>query len=588
MSGKIPKDFIQQLLARADLQDLIGHRIDLKRAGHIYKACCPFHQEKTPSFSVDPVKQFYYCFGCHAHGNAIDFLIQYDHLSFVEAVEELARIQGVEVPTSSGGEKAESQDHIFKILDQASQFYQAQLRQPELAAAGIEYIKGRGLNGEIAKEFAIGFAPAGWNHLEQFLQSRGFSQQNMLDAGLVVRGSKGNLYDRFRNRVIFPIRNRRGQTIGFGGRMIDPNDNPKYLNSPETPVFHKGQELYGLFEATQRLRKIDRLFAVEGYMDVVSLAQFGIHNSVATLGTAVTTEHLQKVFRICDELVFSFDGDSAGRKAAWKALEISLPLLNGKRQAKFLFFPDQDDPDSFIRSKGTDAFELALQQATPLSKFFFDQLGSVVDLSSIDGRSKLVELAKPLIQQIQNEAYREMMLQQLAELVRLPNENVAKMVPSTHTPMEPRPLVRRPNNKGSPSAIRSAILLLIHEPSLGQQTKETDFIRTLTEPGANLLSDMVEYCHQSTDMSTGQLLENFRDHEYATYLAKLAGQPMLLETNLTEQWVGTIETLRRRSWEQELQILKDKDRRGEELSMGEKTEMVRLVQVLFHSRAPQN
>ena len=587
MSGKIPKDFIQQLIAKADLTDLVSHRIDLKRVGNIYKACCPFHQEKTPSFTVDSVKQFYYCFGCHAHGNAIDFLLQYDHLSFIEAIEELARLQGVDVPRSDAViEPQESFDPLFKALEEANQFFQKQLRLPEVAKDAIEYLKQRGLNGETAKEFEIGFAPSGWHNLQAPLQSHGISEQRLLDAGLLVSGDKGNRYDRFRNRIMFPIRNRRGQTIGFGGRIIDPNDNPKYLNSPELPVFHKGRELYGLFEATKRLRKITRLLVVEGYMDVVSLAQFGIHNAVATLGTAVTADHLQKVFRICDEVVFSFDGDAAGYKAAWKALEISLPLLNGKRQAKFLFLPEKEDPDSFVRSQGTEQFEIALERAVPLSQFFWSHLSIELDLSSIDGRSKMVDLAKPLIQQIQNMPYREMMLQELALQVRLPNADLDKMIPNPKAapplPQSPPP---KPRNKSMPSAIRSAIVQLLHQPTLGSTEKDYGFIQNLPDPGAALLAELITFTQEHHTLSTGGLLEHWRDHESGALLSKLAAQPLLLETNAEAQWSEFMQTLRKRSWEQQLETLKQKSRLGEVLSPQEQVEMIRLTQCLLQPKS---
>ena len=357
MSGLIPKQFIADLVDRADVVEVVGRRVQLKKAGKEFKSCCPFHDEKTPSFTVSPSKGFYHCFGCGAHGNALDFLMQYDHMEFVEAIESLANSMGVEVPREeSPGRPARSYDALFELVARVSRYFEAELKASHPA---VNYLKARGIDGATAKRFGLGYAPAGWsNVLDKFGTSRE-AIERLLATGLIIRKDDGKHYDRFRDRIMFPIRDARGRTIGFGGRVMG-NDEPKYLNSPETVLFHKGRELYGLYEARQALRSIDRLVVVEGYMDVIGLARHGIDFATATLGTATTDEHLSRLFRMCDEVSFSFDGDRAGRAAAWKALENALPLIREGRQIRFVFLPEGQDPDSYVQEFGADAFVKAL------------------------------------------------------------------------------------------------------------------------------------------------------------------------------------------------------------------------------------
>src|SRR5210317_1706727 len=393
MAGRIPQSFIDELLNRVDIVDLIDARLQLKKAGREYQACCPFHNEKTPSFTVSPGKQFYHCFGCGAHGSAISFLMEYDNLAFPEAIEELARSVGMEVPRESGSQapQAEQQrtDH-YALLERVDHFYRSQLRQHAQADKAVAYLKDRGLSGEIAQTFGLGYAPPGWDSLlKQFGDPE--SQRLATELGLLVEKDDGGRYDRFRDR--------RGRCIGFGGRVLG-DEKPKYMNSPESPVFHKGRELYGLFEARKANQKLERLLVVEGYMDVVALAQFGLTNAVATLGTATTPEHLERLYRTVSEVVFCFDGDAAGRRAAWRALENALPVLRDGREARFLFLPEGEDPDSLVRRIGAETFRKKTVESVPLSRFFYESLSQQVDTDSVDGRARLVELAKPLLQKL--------------------------------------------------------------------------------------------------------------------------------------------------------------------------------------------
>ncbi len=418
MAGRIPHSFIDELLARIDIVDVIDARVPLKKAGREYKACCPFHSEKTPSFTVSQVKQFYHCFGCGQHGTAISFLMEYEHMDFVEAVEELAHHAGLEVPHEAGtpGTHADSTQPGYTLLERVSGYYREQLRNHPQAGRAVEYLKQRGLTGDVAARFHIGFAPPGWDNLAHALNADSATQQLLLELGLTVKrtDSKG-AYDRFRDRVMFPIHDRRGRTIGFGGRVLD-DSTPKYMNSPESAVFHKGQELYGLYEARKTVRKLERMLVVEGYMDVVALAQFDINYAVATLGTSTTPEHLERLYRTVPEVVFCFDGDRAGRDAAWRALENALPVLTDGREARFLFLPEGEDPDTLVRKTGKEGFEQRIATATHLSDYLFDRLSAQLDIGSIDGRARLVAQARPLLATLPDSMFRQLMTERLAEL----------------------------------------------------------------------------------------------------------------------------------------------------------------------------
>ena len=390
MAGLIPQSFIDEVLDRTDIVDIISSRVQLKKAGKNYSACCPFHEEKTPSFTVTQEKQFYHCFGCGASGNAIGFLMEYERLEFIEAIEYLAKNAGLEVPkaTSSSSRIEKKQRNLYSILIESDKFFRTQLRQHPEAKSAITYLKKRGLSGKIAAKFGIGFAPNSWDLLLNTLS--GEENQKLLEQSgmLISKPEEKKLYDRFRNKIMFPIRDQRGRTVGFGGRVLD-DSKPKYINSPETPIFQKGRELFGLYEARKSLKAIPNIIMVEGYLDVISLSQFEIHNAVASLGTSLTENHLHKIFRYTPEIIFCFDGDDAGRKAAARALETCLPQMRDGFSAKFIFLPESEDPDSMIRKMGKEKFLDFLKTAIPLSDYFFDHYSSEIDTSTMDGKARL-------------------------------------------------------------------------------------------------------------------------------------------------------------------------------------------------------
>ncbi len=510
MSGLIPESFIEELLGRVDIVEVIERHVPLKRAGREFQACCPFHEEKTPSFTVSPQKQFYHCFGCGAHGSAIGFMMNYEGLEFPDAIEELARRAGLKVPREAGSAPRRSTE-TYDILEAAAKYYVECLKNHPPA---IEYLKGRGLSGEIAKEFGIGYAPAGWDGL---LKKLGTSPENIaqLKRGGMLSEGKSGQYDKFRNRIMFPIHDRRGRVIAFGGRALD-DDGPKYLNSPETELFHKGRELYGLYLARRKQGRMDRILVTEGYTDVVALAQFGMRNTVATLGTATTSDQAELLFRAADEVVFCFDGDNAGRKAAWRALENTLPLLKEGRQARFLFLPEGEDPDTMVRSAGIEAFEELVQNAQPLSAFFFDHFAGQVDMESIDGRARLVELARPELAKIPEGVFREMMFEQLEKLARHRVETAAP--PPTEAPRRPRPSAQ-PGHKRTP--MRLALAHLVQRPALAELVDEKRFKQNGL-PGVDILLELVEFCRQRPHMTTAQLLELWRENAAQAHLQTLA------------------------------------------------------------------
>ena len=524
MAGLIPQDFIDDLIARADIVEVVGRRVQLKKAGREYKACCPFHDEKTPSFTVSPGKGFYHCFGCGAHGTAIGFLMEYDHMDFVEAIESLAHSMGVDVPRSESDKPARRYDELFSLLDTVSRHFQACLKDAPLA---IEYVKGRGIDGSTAKRFGIGYAPDGWsNVLDKFGKSPE-AIERLLATGLIIAKDNGQHYDRFRDRIMFPIRDARGRTIGFGGRIMGDGE-PKYLNSPETVLFHKGRELYGLYEARQALRHIDQLVVVEGYMDAVALARHGIDFAVATLGTATTSEHLNRLFRMTDNICFAFDGDRAGRKAAWRALENAMPQIREGRQVRFLFLPEGHDPDSYVNEFGTDAFLKALDDGVALSEFLIEELASQVDMSTIDGRARLAELARPLVGRVPPGVYRELLVDSLAESVGLTAAKLEKMLGETGSQRPgaaATPHVRRQGRRqhaaGQPSVVRHAISLVLNYPAAGQKA-DIEKIAGIGRKGADLLQSLIETVQEDPNITTAGLLERYRHDEQGRHLGKLA------------------------------------------------------------------
>ncbi|CAM3995258.1 MULTISPECIES: DNA primase [Pseudomonadaceae] len=441
MAGLIPQSFIDDLLNRTDIVDVVSSRIQLKKTGKNYSACCPFHKEKTPSFTVSPDKQFYYCFGCGAGGNALGFVMDHDQLEFPQAIEELAKRAGMDVPREESGRGHKPRQPVdsplYPLLNAAAEHYRQALKSHPQRKYAVDYLKGRGLSGEIARDFGIGFAPPGWDNLLKQLGADALQQKVMIDAGLLIENAEnGRRYDRFRDRIMFPIRDSRGRVIAFGGRVLG-DDKPKYLNSPETPVFHKGQELYGLYEARKHNRDLDEIMVVEGYMDVIALAQQGLRNAVATLGTATSEEHLKRLFRIVPSVLFCFDGDAAGRNAAWRALESTLSSLQDGRRARFLFLPEGEDPDTLVRAEGTDAFRARINQhAQPLADYFFQQLCEEADPRSLEGKAHLVTLAAPLIDKIPGNNLRALMRQRLSEITGLSGEALSQVAsaPRSHAP----------------------------------------------------------------------------------------------------------------------------------------------------------
>ena len=444
MAGLIPQSFIDNMLDRVDIVEVVDHRVKLKKAGKNYSACCPFHDEKTPSFTVSPEKQFYYCFGCGASGNALGFIMDYERLSFPEAIEQLARTVGLEVPrevmTEAQEKREQERRSIYTLLGKASEFYQAQLRQHPSKQMAVNYLKGRGLDGKTAKAYGVGFAPPGWDNLLKSLATNDEDKHLLIEGGMLIHHEQDKkLYDRFRHRIMFPIHDTRGRVIGFGGRVLG-DDKPKYLNSPETPVFHKGQELYGLFEARLAYRDLPRLLVVEGYMDVVSLAQFGICYGVATLGTACGEDHLDRAFKYTNEVVFCFDGDKAGRAAAHRALEASLTTMADGRTVKFLFLPEGEDPDTLVRQIGPEKFERMIELAVPLEDFLFDAVAEGLNIRTMEGRATFSKRAAPLLEKLPKSVFRELMFENLATRTGLSRSILQELVTEPVTFAEPLPV----------------------------------------------------------------------------------------------------------------------------------------------------
>ena len=536
MAGRIPQAFIDELIARTDIVELIGSRVQLKKAGREWKACCPFHNEKTPSFWVSPEKQFYHCFGCLAHGTALGFLMEHDKLPFPDAVEELASRLGLEVPRDDGGAaRARPGEDLYDLLAQVTQFYRDNLRESARAKA---YLDGRGITTESCVKFAIGHAPDAWDAVLKRFGGSPLRDRALLDAGLVIeRSGKGEsgFYDRFRDRIVFPIRDARGRPIAFGGRIIELGE-PKYLNSPETPLFHKGRELYGLYEARQALRKVERLLVVEGYVDVVRLAQAGINYAVATLGTATTPEHLNRLFRVTSELVFCFDGDNAGRNAAWRALENALEHARDGRQLRFLFLPEGEDPDTLVGAEGAEAFEARIAQAQPISEFLVTQLVARTDLASVDGRARLAELARPLLARVPAGVYHELLMDRLASEVRMPAGRLAELLRARPpagrnlpAPTRSRPRTGRPaRSAGRHPLLTQAIMLTLHHPGAARIIVAVPAWLVGDAKGFAVLRELLETARAEPKLTTAQLVERWRDRPEGGRLAELAGEESLV------------------------------------------------------------
>jgi len=579
VAGLIPQNFIDDLISRSDIVEVINARVPLKRKGKEFTACCPFHNEKTPSFTVSENKQFFYCFGCHAKGNVIGFLMDYEHLSYVDAIESLAADAHLDVPHEDNGRANQNQEDkqpLYNILKQASELFQEELKTSQRA---VDYLKQRGLSGEIAKQFKIGYAPDGWDFLISHL---GKSKDHMLalsKTGLIVNKENNKNYDRFRDRIIFPITDQRGRIIGFGGRILDQGE-PKYLNSPENAVFHKGFELYGLYETKMALRKIERIIVVEGYMDVVALAQSGINYAVASLGTATTTEQIQKTFRTTHEIIFCYDGDNAGKKAAWRALENTLSVIRDGMIAKFLFLPDKEDPDTMVRKEGKEAFEQRIKNATALSEFLFEHLKQECDISNKEGQALLASKANKLIQKMHNSLFKDLLIEELSSIVGLSQQHLESKISSATEKNIPLPKKTKPV-RGQHILInktRIAIALLIQNPALATQHKVPDGFKQAFKKGLSLLHTLQQTIESNSEITSAALLERFRDseHENALHTMSMLQTPETENTdNILDVYKDIIERL---SIEDRYEFLTSKLEAGKKLTEDEMQEYKNLLQ----------
>ena len=588
--GRIPREFIDELLIRADVVDVINARVPLKKKGREYTACCPFHNEKTPSFTVSPNKQFYHCFGCGVHGSAISFLMEYEHLDFVEAIESLAESMGITVPREAGGkgpsdEQRQRSKDLFTLLQDASEFYQLQLKGSDKA---VNYLKGRDLSGEVSKRFGIGYSPAGWDNLyKPFLKN--YPEQQLVDSGLVIKNvddpNNVKTYDRYRDRIMFPIRNRKGQTIGFGGRVLG-DDLPKYINSPETSVFHKGSELYGFYEARMHTKKLERIVVVEGYMDVIALAQFGVSYAVATLGTATTQEHIKQLFRAVPEVIFCFDGDRAGREAAWRALENALPVMQDGKEIRFLFLPDGEDPDTQIRKIGQEAFEELFTEASSLTGYFAENLHDRFNITSDEGRSRFIQEASILLQKMPDTLIKDQLISRLAKQTNIEERVLRKRISKPENNYEDkfqaelgRPVSRLSNREVRQTPIRYAISLLLSKPDLVQFVENIEQIVLSKLPGSDLLTTLIETLQESPNINAAALLERWRNTEFeAPLILLMKWQPESDDEEVLRcEFEDCLKHIHKRANEIKVESLLHKERTGG-LNDQEKQELLFLLQ----------
>lgn len=549
----IPRDFINLLLARIDIVDLINTQLPLrKKSGNNYFARCPFHTEKSASFSVSQSKQFFYCFGCGAHGNAIDFVMQHDHLSFPDAIEMLARHIGLEVPQEKGAiRKNDSLPALYDLVAKAAAHYYLQMSQSKRAVA---YLKQRGITGPIAKLFQLGYAENGWHQLLDHFGRTEADKEKLHQAGLIIKKSEGNYYDRFRDRIIFPIHDYRGRIIGFGGRIIDQGE-PKYLNSPETPLFQKGHELYGLHQVLKANHKLDCILIVEGYMDVIALFQHGIHYVVATLGTATTKHHLERLSRYTADIIFCFDGDKAGQTAAFRALEVVFPMMDDHLQIRFLFLPDGEDPDSLIRREGKTNFETRLHTATPLSKLFFDSLSAQCDMDMMEGRARLASLALEWIKKLPANLFRNLLLEELSKRTRIDLAQLKRQLGGhIQEKIFPAPMQDLMDVQNLAPPMRLILSLLIKYPELIKQIPEHFSISSLQ--GALFLRQLIDIIQKQPNITTGGLFECYRDKKEAQLMVKLAQLEQNIPKNgLEREFIGALRQLMFLTHQQEINRL---------------------------------
>lgn len=572
MSGLIPQEFIDELLHRTDLVELVDSYVPLKKRGTSHLACCPFHNEKSPSFNVVAKKQFYHCFGCGASGNAISFIMNYLNQGFIEAIETLAARLGLSVPRDGQIEKNNSVNDLYKLLSDVSVYYQKKLKYD--GGVAIEYLRSRGLSGEIAKLYQLGFAPEGWHNLEKsFTQN----QRELIATGMLIQTDEGKIYDRYRNRVMFPIHDRHGRVIGFGGRILEPDQKPKYLNSPETVIFQKSRELYGLHQVLNQKQAIDHIIIVEGYMDVIALAQHGIMNAVATLGTATSTWHIQLLAKHTKHLIFCFDGDTAGRQAAWRGLESSFPHLNTGLDASFIFLPDGHDPDSLVRQEGKENFLARLKHATPLHRFFLDSLAKDINLLNPAGKTQLINLTKPYLQKMTESSYKQLLIDDLARLTHIENHRLNLLISDNS---EVKSIEKSSTITRSP--VRIAIALLLQNPEIYSQCAQQINTELLDKKEHFILLKIIDQLKSNPQNNTAALIESWRNTSYFESINKLAAwEHQVPDQELIKEFIDTFLFLQKQNKEQKIRQFIEKSRQ-QGLTATEKLQLQEMLKERHH------
>ena len=545
MLGLIPRPFIDELLTRIDLVEFIDSFVPLKKSGHNFTACCPFHNEKTPSFNVVAKKQFYHCFGCGASGNAISFAMNYLHLSFSDAIESLASRIGLKVPREGNIKETQQSITLYQFLNQVANFYQQKLKNEGTEA--VTYLKQRGLSGEIARMYQLGYAPPGWHNLEEKFKS---NKEELIATGMIIQKDDLKTYDRYRQRIMYPIHDRQGRIIGFGGRVIDANQKPKYLNSPETSIFQKSRELYGLHQVLKQQKNIDYIIIVEGYMDVIALAQHGVLNAVGTLGTATSSYHIQLLSKHTKKIIFCFDGDTAGRQAAWRALENSISQLNSGLDARFIFLPEGQDPDSLIRDEGKEAFLIRLENAISLNNFFINTITQGIDTKNHAGKSQLIIAAKPYLAKMLDGPYKQLLIDEIARLTRIDNHHINKLIyekPDNNI---------KPNQNITRSPIKIAIALLLQHPEIYEQCKEKLSTTILDTQKQRVLTTLLKQVTENPELNTAKFVELWRDSPIFESLTKLATwDHQVPESALVKEFGDIIQFLAKQNKENKIQQL---------------------------------
>ncbi|MFJ1269858.1 DNA primase [Legionella lytica] len=568
MSGLIPQPFIDDLLQRTDLVELIDGYVPLKKRGNSYTACCPFHNEKSPSFNVVARKQFYHCFGCGASGNAISFVMNYLNQGFIDAIETLATRVGLTVPRDGQNEKTNVSQDLYKLMSAVNLYYQKQLKHEGQPA--INYLRSRGLSGEIAKLYQLGFANEGWHNLDKTFPR---DQKELITTGMLVKNDDGKIYDRYRNRVMFPIHDRHGRIIGFGGRVLD-DQKPKYLNSPETLIFQKSKELYGLHQILQQKKSIDYIIVVEGYMDVIALAQHGIMNAVATLGTATSSYHIQLLAKHTKSLVFCFDGDNAGKQAAWRALESSLPYLNDGLDARFIFLPEEHDPDSLVRAEGNESFLNRLKQAIPLHRFFLNTLAKNINLQNPAGKTQLINLVKPFLQKMSEGSYTQLLIDELARLTHIESHRLNLLL----TDKAPAPAAKEQTATIARTPMRIAVALLLQNPEIYAKCKEQIDPNLLDASEHEILLKLLQQLAANPQANTASLIETWRDHSYFDFINRLAAwNHQVPEAELVKEFIDIILFLQKQNQELIIRRLIEKSRQ-QGLTEAERISLQKMLQ----------